>query len=86
MRKKAAVFALSFTLLIALTGIAQALPPNQIIGSYSCEADGMTVFLVSFNTQGVFTATSNDASVSVNHGSYKRKRGKTYLVSIWKLV
>ena len=80
MKKKIAVLALSFTLLIALTGMANA-QPTQIVGSWKCydnENNENVVFLVSFNAEGVFTASPNLASVSVNHGVWKRTGLNTF--------
>lgn len=63
---------LSFTLLMALSGMAKAQPSTDIVGSWSCESDGILTFLATFNQGGVFTASSNQLFISVNHGSWQR--------------
>ena len=77
--KKLTILALSITLLI-LTSMANAKPPTNIIGSWSCKdaTTGDPNVLVSFNNLGVFTASGNLASISVNHGSWVRTGLNTF--------
>jgi len=71
---------LSFALLMALSGMANAGgPPTILVGSWGCDLQGETVFLASFNLEGTFTASGNTGDTSVNYGVWERTGLDTFI-------
>ena len=71
---------MSFVMLIAFSGMVNASPPTNLVGSWSCELGGDIFAFANFNQDNTLATSSALSNVSSAHGTWLRT-GLTTFVS-----